>query len=73
MAYPKQRLGVIWVDAHADLHSPWTTLSGNMHGMPLAAVLNEDNASNKMNRPDKETLEWWNKIKKLKYCTQIRL
>ena len=65
MAYPKQRLGVIWVDAHADLHSPWTTPSGNMHGMPLAAVLNEDNASNKMNRPDKETLEWWNKIKKL--------
>ena len=56
-AYPKQRLGVIWIDAHADLHSPWTTPSGNMHGMPLAAVLGEDNAQNKMNKPDKETLE----------------
>ena len=57
MAYPKQRLGVIWIDAHADLHSPWTTPSGNMHGMPLAAVLAEDNSQNKMNKPDKETLE----------------
>ncbi|HNQ61526.1 MAG TPA: arginase [Bacteroidia bacterium] len=65
MAYPKQRIGVIWIDAHADLHSPWTSPSGNMHGMPLAAVLAEDNAVNKMNKPDKETLEVWNKIKKI--------
>jgi arginase len=65
MAYPKQRLGVIWIDAHADLHSPWTTPSGNMHGMPLAAVLGEDNAQNKMNKPDKETLELWNRIKRI--------
>lgn len=65
MAYPKQKIGVIWIDAHADLHSPWTSPSGNMHGMPLAAVLGEDNASNKMNKPDKETLEYWTKIKKI--------
>jgi arginase len=32
-------LGVIWVDAHADMNSPATTLSGNVHGMPLAALL----------------------------------
>lgn len=65
MAYPRQRLGVIWIDAHADLHSPWTTPSGNMHGMPLAAALGEDNQSNKMNKPDKDTLENWNKIKRI--------
>jgi arginase len=65
MAYPKQRLGVIWIDAHADLHSPWTTPSGNMHGMPLAVALGEDNSSNKMNKPDKETLDQWNKIKRI--------
>lgn len=65
MAYPKQKLGVIWIDAHADLHSPWTTPSGNMHGMPLAAVLAEDNSQNKMNKPDKETLELWGKIKRI--------
>ncbi len=65
MAYPKQRIGVIWIDAHADLHSPWTTPSGNMHGMPLSAVLGEDNSTNKMNKPDKETLEFWSRIKKI--------
>lgn len=65
MAYPKQRLGVIWIDAHADIHSPYTTPTGNMHGMPLAASLAEDNVSNKMNKPDKDTIELWNKLKKL--------
>src|SRR5262245_57550323 len=38
-AFPKQKLGVIWIDAHADLHSPFTTPTGNVHGMPLAAAL----------------------------------
>ena len=33
------RLGVIWVDAHADFNTPATSPSGNVHGMPLAALL----------------------------------
>jgi arginase len=33
------RGGVIWVDAHGDLNTPATSLSGNVHGMPLAAAL----------------------------------
>ncbi|MFN8153199.1 MAG: arginase [Bacteroidia bacterium] len=65
MANPKARLGVIWIDAHADLHSPYTTPTGNVHGMPLAATLAEDNSANKMNKPDKETVELWNKLKKV--------
>ena len=32
-------LGLIWVDAHADMNSPETSPSGNVHGMPLAACL----------------------------------
>ena len=32
-------LGLIWVDAHADLNTPETTPSGNIHGMPLSIVL----------------------------------
>ena len=32
-------LGLIWVDAHADMNTPETTMSGNVHGMPLAALL----------------------------------
>jgi arginase len=34
-----QRVGVVWVDAHADMNTPETTSSGNIHGMPLAALL----------------------------------
>lgn len=35
----KKTLGVIWIDAHADMNSPATTPSGNIHGMPLAVSL----------------------------------
>jgi arginase len=65
MAYPKSRLGVIWIDAHADIHSPYTTPTGNIHGMPIAGALAEDNIANKMNKPDKETIDLWNKLKKV--------
>jgi arginase len=65
MAYPQKRLGVIWIDAHADLHSPYTTPSGNMHGMPLACVLAEDNKDRQQNKPDDETIEYWEKLKNI--------
>lgn len=32
-------LGLIWVDAHGDMNTPRSTISGNVHGMPLAALL----------------------------------
>jgi arginase len=34
----QQPIGLIWFDAHADMNTPETTLSGNVHGMPLAAL-----------------------------------
>jgi arginase len=34
-----QRLGVVWVDAHTDMNTPDSSTSGNIHGMPLAALL----------------------------------
>lgn len=34
-----KRLGVIWIDAHADMNTPETTPSGNIHGMPLAVSM----------------------------------
>lgn len=33
------RIGVVWIDAHADMNLPETSPSGNVHGMPLAALL----------------------------------
>ncbi|MBA2292027.1 MAG: arginase [Gemmatimonadales bacterium] len=39
LAERNQRLGVLWIDAHADLNTPESTLSGNVHGMPVAHLL----------------------------------
>ena len=35
----KGDIGLIWIDAHMDSHTPETTLSGRLHGMPLACLL----------------------------------
>ena len=37
-------IGVIWVDAHADMNQPHTTPTGNIHGMPLAVLLGHGDA-----------------------------
>lgn len=37
--YSRGSLGLIWIDAHLDSHTPQTTESGNIHGMPLACLL----------------------------------
>lgn len=39
------RLGVIWLDAHADLNTPDTSPSNNIHGMPLAHLLGRGHPS----------------------------
>jgi len=64
-AYPNKKLGVIWIDAHADIHSPYTSPSGNIHGMPLAAALHDDNLDFKINDINKETENYWNQLKNI--------
>lgn len=39
LAERDQRLGLIWLDAHGDLNTPESSLSGNIHGMPVAHLL----------------------------------
>jgi arginase len=39
-----QPMGLLWVDAHGDMNTPETTTSGNVHGMPLAALLGQEPA-----------------------------
>ena len=63
--FADKRLGVIWIDAHADLHTPYTTPSGNVHGMPLAMALATDNMENQVNQPPSEVIHVWNEIKKI--------
>jgi len=63
MAKPKSKLGVIWIDAHADLHTPYTTPSGNMHGMPLSTAIAEDNIDCKVHDVDEKTAKLWDQLK----------
>ncbi|MFT3885304.1 MAG: arginase [Flavobacteriales bacterium] len=63
MAFPQERLGVVWIDAHADLHSPWTTPSGNVHGMPLALLMNIEKKG--QNRPRVFTMDTWDRLRKI--------
>ncbi len=64
-AHPNKRIGVIWVDAHADLHSPYTTPSGNLHGMPLAAMLAQDNTKCAEHELNELEISNWNALKSI--------
>jgi arginase len=63
LAYPGKRLGVLWIDAHADIHSPYTTPSGNIHGMPIATALGVDQSDLQKNNLDLTTMQYWNQLK----------
>ena len=65
MAKPKSKLGVIWIDAHADLHTPYTTPSGNLHGMPMAVSIGEDNMEMKVHDLDEKTTKQWEQLKNM--------
>ena len=60
-----KKLGVIWIDAHADIHSPYTTPSGNVHGMPIGAALAGDNRADARNELHPETLAAWERMKQM--------
>lgn len=65
IAKPKSKIGVIWIDAHADMHTPYTTPSGNVHGMALAATINEDNEDCAVHELDEDTKKYWNQLKNI--------
>ena len=71
-AFPDKRLGVIWIDAHGDLHSPYTTPSGNIHGMPLSLSLGNDNLGYQRNTPSGKTVSIWEELKH-KYTNSVKL
>src|SRR5688572_1281336 len=65
MANPDKKVGVIWIDDHADLHSPYTTPSGNIHGMPLASALGLGNLKGAKNPVTGDTIPYWEILKNL--------
>lgn len=62
---PDKRLGIVWIDAHADLHSPYTTPSGNVHGMPVATAMAFDNKDCMVNEPDAGSAMCWELLKNI--------
>lgn len=68
--FPNQRIGVVWIDAHADIHSPYTTPSGNIHGMPIAAALGLDHLHLAKNELDSDTIAYWNNLKSTAFLPQ---
>ncbi|MCB0738449.1 MAG: arginase, partial [Bacteroidetes bacterium] len=64
-AFPNAKIGVIWIDAHADLHSPYSTPSQNFHGMPLAALCGVNNKQEKTANPPLENIPQWERFKEI--------
>ncbi len=64
-AHRQAKIGVIWIDAHADLHSPYSTPSFNIHGMPLAALCGFDNKKIGDAEPLPDQVAFWQKFKNI--------
>jgi arginase len=64
-AFPSLEMGIVWFDAHTDIHSPFTTHSGNMHGMPLSAATHLDNTQYQRQTLTAYEKTLWNEIKSL--------
>ncbi|QIW16533.1 hypothetical protein A4G20_09390 [Pasteurellaceae bacterium RH1A] len=64
-ANPDKRIGVLWIDAHCDLHTPFTTPSGNLHGMSLAAATRQDNLACQSRQPSPAIQAYWQQLKNL--------
>jgi arginase len=64
-AYPDAKIGLIWIDAHGDIHSPYTSPSGNMHGMPIAIMLGIDNLDFKIRDLKPEVVKNWEMLKRI--------
>lgn len=66
-----EHVGIVWIDAHLDLHSPYTTPSGNIHGMSVNTAIELDNLDCKVNNLDADCISLWEEIKNLKKCSAI--
>lgn len=62
-----KQVGVLWIDAHADLHSVYTTPSGNVHGMPLSLAIDDDNLECAIHTPSDSVTAYWQRLKELSH------
>lgn len=59
-AHKDKSLAIIWIDAHSDIHTPYDSSSGNIHGMPLGGVVNVTKSGE--NILDETTQLQWEKL-----------
>lgn len=62
-----KQVGVLWIDAHSDLHSVYTTPSGNVHGMPLSLAIGEDNLECAVHTVNDSVAAYWQRLKELSH------
>ncbi len=58
-----EKIGVLWIDAHADLHTPFTSPSLNPHGMPVGAMLGLDGKHIRRRDLSDDEINVWDTIK----------
>lgn len=72
-AHLNKKIAVVWIDAHADLHSVYTTPSGNLHGMPIGAVIGIDNKDCSYTTPTDTEKQLWQAFKDLSKTDNLAL
>ncbi len=65
-AFPERRWAMVWIDAHADLHTPYTSPSLNVHGMTVAMMMNLIDQEEAIRQPTPEMVRQWERI--LTFC-----
>lgn len=60
--YYSHNIGIVWIDAHTDIHSPYTSPSGNLHGMPLGINLGITYFNHQRNYVSQSVAQHWNNL-----------
>ncbi|BCZ17210.1 Arginase RocF [Helicobacter sp. NHP19-003] len=58
--HPNKTIGILYIDAHADIHTAYDSDSGNLHGMPLGMVLNKVHSGK--NALNAQEIEYWERL-----------
>lgn len=58
--HPNKTVGILYIDAHADIHTAYDSRSGNLHGMPLGMILNKTHSG--QNALNVQEIEYWERL-----------
>ncbi|BCZ19625.1 Arginase RocF [Helicobacter sp. NHP19-012] len=58
--HSNKKIGILYIDAHADMHTAYDSSSGNLHGMPLGMILNKTHTG--QNALNSQEIEYWERL-----------